>query len=741
MDTETKSQILSIVPQSRQLKEQLVTDSDGYISLPAKALSWRPLWRTVRRKALLVIGIPSIVTVASLLVTTHKPPAVYIGNFQLLVEPITNEAKNAEASKIARAPEPQNLFTLDYATQIEILQSPKLLSEIVNQVQLQYPSFNYLELRQGLRVERLEKSINEKTKIIGVTYYDSNPELVNFVLDKIAEKYLKYSLDERRSHIGEGIKFIDTQSPGLQKRVNDLEGQIQIIQKQYKLINPQTDGEQLFAQNRAITEQKTVIESQYKEQVTLYNSLQKQLNLTPDEAIAISALNEDAIYQELVTKLREVESQIALESTRFKEDSPPIIALVAKRESLKDLLNKESKRVVGKQIIETSSNFQGLALQNSVRRELISKLVDTSNQIKVLGVRYQTLAKSKDAVERETQQFPAVARQYVELQRQLEMATQTLHQLLTQRETLRVEAAQNQLPWELISPPQVNPNNVVNSEDANRQARKTLILLVVLSLVASIIIAVGIEKYQNIFATSEDIKDDIPLKLLGKIPLDENLQKNLQDTNRYDNPWLLKSFESVYANIRFIFSEQPIRSLAVGSASPGDGKSTFALYLAQTAAAIGQRVLLVDTNFRQPQVHVMLDLPNSKGLSDLLSQKQTPTDVIVRSPLSEHLFVLTSGQPLPNSSNLLASAQMQYLMKNFQATFDLVIYDTPHLADLMDAYFLAASTDGMLMVVGLGKTKRSVVTDVINQLNAFNLPILGVVANYVKQSPQDSSRR
>ena len=72
-------------------------------------------------------------------------------------------------------------------------------------------------------------------------------------------------------------------------------------------------------------------------------------------------------------------------------------------------------------------------------------------------------------------------------------------------------------------------------------------------------------------------------------------------------------------------------------------------------------------------------------------------------------------------------------MEEFQATFDLVIYDTSHLVGFMDANFLAAHTDGVLMVVGVGKTSRSLVMQVLNQLNTFRLPTLGVVANHVRK--------
>jgi capsular exopolysaccharide synthesis family protein len=372
-------------------------------------------------------------------------------------------------------------------------------------------------------------------------------------------------------------------------------------------------------------------------------------------------------------------------------------------------------------------------------------MVEASNQIKLLEVRNQEIANSKIASEQLARQFPSIARQYSDLQGQLDIATKTRDQLLSQRETLRVEAAQKQVPWELVSKPQIPKGPGGNPITAPSKSKNIQMGGLVLGLLLGVGAAVLIEKRRNIFYTSKEVEETIQLPLLGIIPLykgTEQLSSSapfvgaIEETNGSNKSASLfrEAFDSLYANIRFLFADPAIRSLAVCSAASGDGKSTVALHLAQTAAAMGQRVLLVDANLRQPQLHAKLGLPNQKGLSDLLYKKLAPNELIGRSQTAENLFVLTSGQALPNSTRLLASAQMQYLMEEFQATFDLVIYDTSPLVDFMDANFLAAHTDGILMVVAVNKTSRSVVKQVIEQLNTFRLPTLGVVANHVKKN-------
>jgi polysaccharide biosynthesis transport protein len=754
METEPVSQVFSISKRGRQLQQLPSVDKEEVNAPPQKGLNLRPLLRTIKRKAILVIGITGLVT-AGAVAYSKTLPSSYLGDFRLLVEPITNEARVVTPSALSRAQgqaPSQETSSLDYATQLEILQSPRILQEIFEQAQTKYPTLKKFIFDKSFKVERYagaNPQQMEKTKLIQVSYSASNDQEVIGVLEIAAAKYLKYSLEERKSRIGEGVKFIDDQLPELQTRVETLQSQLQRLQQQYKLSDPKSQGDALFAQVRKTSEEQATTQSLLQEQRALYISLQRQLDLTPEEAIAASALSEEPNYKVLQGKIQELNNQIDVESGRFSDESPTIKSLKAKRDNLVASAAQEKDRILGQNPAGRTGNRQIGAFQNSVRVGLIQKMVEANNQIKLLEVRSQEVANSRAAVEGQARQFPNIARQYSDLQGQLDIATKTRDQLLTQRETLRVEAAQRQVPWELVSKPAIPKDPSEKNIPAPSKSKNIQIGGLVVGLLLGIGAAILFEKGRNIFYVSQEIEEAIQLPLLGVIPLYKG-SKQLSNSpsfvgaieqtggNNKSAALFREAFDSLYANIRFLFSDPAIRSLAVCSAAAGDGKSTVALHLAQTAAAMGQRVLLVDANLRQPQLHNKLNLPNQNGLSDLLAKKMSPNELLGRSQVGENFFVLTAGQAFPNSTKLLASTQMQYLMEEFQATFDLVIYDTSDLTDFMDANFLAAHTDGILMVVAVNKTSRSAVKQVMEQLNTFRLPTLGVVANHVKKNTKIS---
>jgi capsular exopolysaccharide synthesis family protein len=720
--------------------EELAASSQG-------GLNFQPLLRAIQRKALLILGIAGITTTLAWRFGGETDP-LYQGNFQMLVEPVTSADKLSDPLTLTRtqgSPN-DNLFEIDYPTQLEILKSQGILDEIVQAVQLQYPDFQLARLQKNLEVERLVGANRrfDTTKILEIRYEGKNPGLVQLVLETTKDRYLRYSLDERKSRISEGVKFIDEQLPELQQRVNEYQAALQNLQQRYELINPQIQGEQIYQQIRDLDTQRLATQRELEELQIQYRNIQAQLQLTPEEAIAASALSEDPNRSQLLSSLTEIENQIAQQSAIYNENTPEMRLLRQQRQNILNLLNQETGRILGENAASTNSSPSIFTYQNSIRQTLIGQMVQARNQIAALEVRLNQLTTTREALQLEAEQFPQISRQYTDLTQKLELTNQNLNRFLTQREKLRVEAAQNNIPWEVISPPKLQADEFGQPASvAEENTQKMIAMGAMAGLGLGILLAILLERIHNIFYTTEDLKDSIQVPLLGIIPRQKmqpslNLFKlpGLADTTRgaYDyQSNFIDAFDSLYANIKFLYADAPLHSIAVCSAESRDGKSTVALHLAQTIANMGQRVLIVDANLRHPQLHSTLGLANQKGLGDLLTTKLTPSAVIQRSLISENLFVLTAGNPTLAAIKLLGSGKMQHIIQELQRTFDLVIYDTPELNQYTDSTFLCGHLDGLIMVVGVAKSHKSVVEQTLAQLSTFRLPCLGVVANHLKR--------
>jgi capsular exopolysaccharide synthesis family protein len=705
-------------------------------------LNLRQLLTVLSRRVVVIAGVAIAVTSAVGFWTFRQTPK-YESRFQLLVEPVTAEA--GKIDKLAQVPGVTDApySVLDYDTQIEVLRSPNLMSPILQEIQKRYPDVTYDSL---ISLNRLKVSRFQETKILEVRYRDTNPKKVREVLHQVARGYLRYSLLERQMNLNKGIEFADAQLPILQARVDKLQGDLQKFRQRYDLLDPESQAQQLATRVNAIEQQQIDTQVKLKESQSLYSALSSQLQLSPDQAISTTSLSEAPRYQELLNELQKVESDIAKLSARFTEADPRIVKLRDQQRNLMPLLEQQARKVLG-------TTVQGAGVKkdspSSIRAQLSQQLVDAANQIQVLQVRQNAIAQAERFLNMEVKQMPIIARQYTDLQRELKVATDSLNRFLGVREGLQIEIAQKSLPWQIILKPQVP------KEPVSPKIERNLLLGAIAGLLLGVMVALMVERLDNVFHSPDELKDRTKLPLLGVIPFCKQLKQmtpvaNLGDMvadqedtqpkpkKRRQPQWytaspFLESFRSLHTNIRLLGSDTPIHSIVISSSTPGDGKSTISVHLAQAAAAMGQRVLLVDADLRLPQVHKILGLDNQVGLSNVIATGFTAKQAIQRLPMWDHLYVLTAGQLPPDPTRLLSSKKMRYLMEQFHAVFDLVIYDTPPVLGLADAQILAANTNGVIMVGGLGKTDRSILMQALDRLKISNATVLGVVANGVKR--------
>lgn len=691
------------------------------IGAPTEEKDFRQYFQMIRRRwlAMSTVGLAALSFFVWRTVNTQQ---IYEGGFRLLVEPL-----NQRSSISGLTNEGSNPESYDYDTQIQVLQSPDLLSRSAEKLQSFQPGINYGTLRGGLTINRVPR-----TKLLEVRYRSSNATEIRAVLDQLLKDYLAYSVNERQTDLNQGLKFVESQVDSTQGRVDQLQRQLQAFRQRYKLLEPDSQGGQVTSQATQLKQQRSTLEQEIRKVRASLDSLR-------GETGAIVTLNTSPAYQSLVGQMREIESKIALESTRFGDDSAVIQDLQDKRANLFELLRQEARNVVGAKSAEIVTQLQSLEAQR------------------------QAIAEAERSVDQEFQQFPVLSRQYTDLQRELKIATTSLERFLETREKLQVEASQKKIPWQVMEPPSqaalVSPNST-----------QELMTGGMISLAFAIGAALLLEKMDASYRNLEDLRKAIKIPILGQIPHEPMIQTEREwrlflrkrsekskkgrkrpklkriETNATtllalpitslreeidpdEVSELSEAFRVLRANLQQLNPSHPIRSIVVSSPSEADGKSTIALYLAQTIAEMGQRVLLVDADFRRSQLQRRLQLPSESGLSQVLFENAPVQDMIQQPFADLPFFVLLKGSDVFDPVKVLSSPKMPELKQMFTQTFDFVIYDAPSLDDVADAVLLGPHTGGLLLVVRLQKTERLQVTKTLNNLSTSGIPVLGVAVN------------
>ena len=724
------------------------------------SIDLRQLVSMVKHRLRLICAVVAGVTATTTILTLTQE-AKYQGSFQLLVEPV---AKEQEDPLAALQPD---LGGLDYETQIEVLRSPRVLNPIIKDLAAKYAEINYGELiqpkRSPLKIEQLDE-----TKILEITFTDPDPNKIQFVLDKLAASYLSYSLDDKRAKAKQGIDFVESQLPEVTGRVDELQGQLQAFRQQYNLLDPEKQA-QILAQQRVNFELKYFdTQTRLKETRSLYTLLQKQLNLNPQQALAASYLSESPRYQNLLNELQKVELDLTRESSRFSAENPVIQNLEEKKTSLLTLLQQEAGSVLGQNLANSVDNSSNLTSTSSLRLALIQNYIEAANQIEILELKKRVLEDEIAKLGNFTKQMPVIARQYTDLNRQLLVATESLNRFLTAKEELQLQVAQQALPWQTISAP------TVLIDPVSPKIPQNIALGLLSGLMLGCAAALLAERLDPVFHSPEELKESINLPVLGLIPVQKDLHPadelaaspkrekitlpqlqignttlnlnrsiNVTPADPLDNrhKWnisspFLESFRSLNTNIKLLGSDTSLRSFVISSSIPSEGKSTVSSHLAQAAATMGQRVMLVDADLRRPQVHRWLDIDNKEGLSNILATGLDVEEAIIKVPQWENLSVITAGDIPPDPTRLLSSQKMFALMERLKSSrqYDLIIYDTPPILGFADGRVLSNRTDGIVLVVRIGKTDRSLLKQNIENIQMSNVPVLGVIANHVSQT-------
>lgn len=189
-----------------------------------------------------------------------------------------------------------------------------------------------------------------------------------------------------------------------------------------------------------------------------------------------------------------------------------------------------------------------------------------------------------------------------------------------------------------------------------------------------------------------------------------------------------EAYRTLRTNLIFAEAQQSLRTIVVTSAAPSEGKTTTAANLAVSYAQQGMRVLLADCDLRRSRVHRMFSVPRVPGLTECVLANLEPESVARQTPIIG-LYVLPSGEPPVNPSELLGGEAMRKTLAKLSEAFDVVIMDTPPILVASDATILATLADGVVLVVRAGVTEAEAGYQAMQQLSAVGARVVGAVLN------------
>ncbi|MDB5054245.1 MAG: tyrosine-protein kinase family protein [Bacilli bacterium] len=196
-------------------------------------------------------------------------------------------------------------------------------------------------------------------------------------------------------------------------------------------------------------------------------------------------------------------------------------------------------------------------------------------------------------------------------------------------------------------------------------------------------------------------------------------------------------YRTLRNKIEHPFDDTRNQVILITSAQPMEGKTTTAINLAVAYAQAEKKVLLIDGNLHEPALHLFFSLPNHYGLTNVLS-KQYKLEEAVKESGFRNITLLPSGPFPTNSTDPLASPNTAAMISAAKLQYDVVLIDSPALLAVTAASQWAALSDGVLLVIRSGNTKREHVFQSKRLLDQLQAKFIGSVLNDSKVNRKES---
>ncbi len=692
-------------------------------------INLREYWRILKKRKFIVLFVGIVLGVFSTAFAVFKAPTpIYTSVCSIKFETETT-VEGLYAKTITWSGGD------DIETQISVIKSFTIFEKVAQRLGLipktSVPADSPAKGSIARVVDNLQSKVEVTrqgmTNILNVQVKDTEPSFAQKLANTVAAAYKDLHSEVQMKRTLEAIRYIEDQLVQIRQRLREAEEEFNRFTQNNQLLSIDIQSEKLLARSQEVQNGiRKLVENQGE-----FQSMVARL----DKFIA-NPSGQGNFYSAKAT-------------TQYQAANDSLTELQLRRETLlKDFTPLHPEVVdAGRKILEGARKMRLL---------LLSQIGDLEKQERDARSELQEL-------ESKTSALMEKKLEYDRLKRKVELYNDMTTLLERKNQEALIKKAEK--PEEVtVVKPALFPTEPINPPRTATTGAMGLIIGLVLGLIAAFIV----ETFDTSIGAIEDVEETLKTRVLGVIPqadtkeLHERFKEKLPEGMAEISPghmvnmvshyvpksMMAESFRGLRTNIQFKDTAKEIKTIAITSASPQEGKTIVSVNLAITMAQAGMKTLLIGSDMRKPMIARVFGVEQTPGLSEILlgncpwrEAVQTVTDLIVGkmaleevllTPGLDNLHLIPAGSIPPNPAELVESKRLKDFIEEAKSGYDLILVDTPPILSTADAAILGSKMDGVLLVYRLGTVSRGLLKRSTAQLEQVNCRMLGVILNGMK---------
>ncbi|HET6222332.1 MAG TPA: GNVR domain-containing protein, partial [Dongiaceae bacterium] len=692
----------------------------------------RKIWR---KKALILASIFAVAAVAGALTSQLTP--LYEASTQLIVGVPPDRVSTIES--VVAELSPDNATVQNEAYQ---LQSRDLAAQVVGRLGLDKdPEFNsalrvptaWQTFRANAKeyVKRLVRSVLPQSQTEQSGAADpaaaadrQRQRIISTLLAKID------ITPQGRSHV---LSIdVETENPTTAAAIGNTLAQVYIDdQRRQNLeatrgatsyLDSQIEGlrQQVIADEKAVED--------YRRQTGLYEGESSSVSAQQLTELNTQLMVAETAKTEVGSRLQQAQS--LLQSSDASDTAPAVIASPLVQALKQQLATAEAKQAelaasLGAKHPTTRNARAEIAnIKQKIQLE-IGKIIDgLRNEARTANANYEALRKSFERLKSETGETNERQVKLRALEREANASRTLFENLLSRSKETNAQEGIQQPDARIVS-------MAVVPESPSFPPKALLLMIGALAgTLLGVLLTFLVEHLDQSFRRADQVEELTGLPMMAMVPvLRRRLPAGRQILDQPYSPYR-EALRKLQAALLFSNPAKTPRVVMVASAAPREGKSSLCYALARLLAKSGRRVVVVDCDWRRPQLHRLFGQSNKTGIVDLLRGEATLADILHQDPATGTAAIF-AGKRRGDLAYLSGSEQMGRLFRTLADEYDFVLVDTPPVLVGAEVLHLAHLVDKTVFVVRWGHTHREAVLNALRQLIDVRGEVAGIVLSRV----------